>query len=402
MMRTREICNEYLRLRINRACDTRKFDKRVDLWVAVDCPKDLAAAIQECTGEWPFPHLAFLVTAPALRPDGSIISTPGYDESTQIVYNPRGVAFPPVPPAPTRAQALAALDRFDSLLGTLDLVDELARSTAISAIWTALFRTAMATAPMHGITSPVPGPGKSKLVRVVAIVAVGHPVPVITLADREEETEKRIGSLLMASSPIISLDNVERPISGPFVNQALTEPLVAPRRLGTNDMVLVPNTAAYYATGNNLKFAGDVAARRTLRVRLDPHCERPELREFEAPDRVIVAREQRPELVVAALSVVRGFVAAGCPRKHPPLGSFEGWCRWVRDPLTWLGRPDPVEAMAEARRDDPILTALTAITEQMARRAWRSAGDDARTDRRGRAVGGVGQLCPPGIAGSAA
>jgi hypothetical protein len=36
-----------------------------------------------------------------------------------------------------------------------------------------------------------------------------------------------------------------------------------------------------------------------------------------------------------------------------PLGSFDQWCRWVRDPLLVLGSKDPVERVSEAKeRDD--------------------------------------------------
>ena len=35
-----------------------------------------------------------------------------------------------------------------------------------------------------------------------------------------------------------------------------------------------------------------------------------------------------------------------------PLGSFEQWCRWVRDPLLALGCQDPVERVSEAKERD--------------------------------------------------
>jgi hypothetical protein len=35
-----------------------------------------------------------------------------------------------------------------------------------------------------------------------------------------------------------------------------------------------------------------------------------------------------------------------------PLGSFEQWCRWVRDPLLALGCQDPAERVSEAKERD--------------------------------------------------
>jgi len=225
---------------------------------------------------------------------------------------------------------------------------------------------------MHGVTAPVAGSGKSKIVNLAAILATGHPTPVIALGPREEESEKRLGAELIEGAPIIAIDNAVRPIGGDFLCQAITEPIVAPRLLGASRTVKVVNAATWYATGNNLKFVGDMV-RRTLLIRLDPGCEQPELREFEAPDPLTIARAERPVLVTAVLTIVQAFRLAGHPREVPALGSFGDWSRWVRDPLIWLGRPDPVLAMSEARRDDPILGSLLAVIEQ-----WRAVLGDER------------------------
>jgi hypothetical protein len=60
----------------------------------------------------------------------------------------------------------------------------------------------------------------------------------------------------------------------------------------------------------------------------------------------------------------RACAQAGKPRQEAPRGSFEGWSTYVRDLLIWLGRADPVEAMNEARREDPRLSAMSAVLEQ--------------------------------------
>lgn len=371
-----EVENEYLRLCFNQAADLRKFDRRTDSWISVDCPKDFAAAYREMRGKWKLPPLRCVVTAPTLRPDGSLITRPGYDAASGIYYDPRGVEFPPVPSAPTREQALAALDRLESLFGTLEIADELSRSVSISALMTAVVRPALRAAPLHAVSAPVAGSGKSKIVNCAAIIATGHPTPVLAIGAREEETEKRIGGALIAGMPLIAIDNTERPLGGEFLCQAITEPLVAPRILGVSELMRVPNTATWFATGNNLKLSGDMV-RRALLLMLDPKCERPELREFETPDPCLIAQQQRAEFVVAVLTIVRAFIVAGRPRECAPIGSFEDWSGLVRDALIWLGRPDPADAMGEARREDPVLAGLIAVVEQ-----WRKAiGSDRVTAR---------------------
>src|SRR5207248_1842816 len=152
-------------------------------------------------------------------------------------------------------------------------------------------------------------------------------------------------------------------IGGELLCQVVTEPLVSIRIMGTLFRLVAPNVTTWFATGNNLKFVGDMV-RRGLLCRLDPKCERPELREFDTPDPCLIALRERPALVVAALTIAHAFAVAGFPRSFSPLGSFEDWSKWVRDLLIWLGRADPVEAMDEVRRDDPKLMALVAVLEQ--------------------------------------
>ena len=49
---------------------------------------------------WPFPPLEGVVATPVLRPDGTVLGTPGYDRATGLFYEPL-TDFPAVPDAPT-------------------------------------------------------------------------------------------------------------------------------------------------------------------------------------------------------------------------------------------------------------------------------------------------------------
>src|SRR5262245_54470691 len=84
-------------------------------------------------------------------------------------------------------------------------------------------------------------------------------------------------------------------------------------------------------TGNGLRISEDLA-RRFIAVELDPRTENPEARRFTTD----ILREitlNRNKLLAAALTVWRwGRLQADLPAGLP-LGSFEQWCSWVRDPL---------------------------------------------------------------------
>lgn len=393
VLRIIPVSPQHMRERFTRAVDLRRFEKRSRKWLSADCPADFAEAYLQRIGEWKLPRLRAVTGAPSLRFDGSIIDRPGYDSRTGIYYDPRGVRFPAVDQAPDRTAAGRALNSIAELFGTFDFVDEASRSVALSGILTALFRGAMQAAPLHGVSAPVAGSGKSKIVNIASILATGHHVPVNSPGKDEAETEKRIAAKLQAGDRMVSIDNVTHPLGGELLCQSLTEPLVETRVLGTSKMLVTPNVVSWYATGNNLKFAGDMV-RRALRCLLDPRCEQPELREFETPDPIILAALHRPELVCAALTVARGFVVAGFPRSEAPLGSFPDWSKWVRDPLIWLGWPDPVSTIAGIRNEDPKLAALAAVLEQ-----WEGViGGEPVTTRnvvdRASAVGTSGYLKP--------
>lgn len=358
--------------RLTRIIDFKKFDKRSNDWVSIDAPIQIAVAYLERIGNWNLPVLTGIVTAPTLRPDGSILDQPGYDAATGILYSPTAV-YPPVPVNPSRAQACAALALLTGLLDEFPFVGadggdatgkpSPSRSVALSLILTTMIRRSVAHAPLHGLTAPVFGSGKSLLVDTASMIANGHEAPVLSAGKNEEEMEKRLGAALIAGDVLISFDNCEHPLGGALLCQALTQSVPKVRILGKSENASTPSTAVFGATGNNLIIAGDMV-RRTIMGTLDPRTERPENREFKAHP-VELIRADRAKYVIAALTVLRAYVVAGMPQQGgKPLGSFEGWSRMVRDALIWLGEPDPCDTMTKIRTEDPYTQQLAEVLNQ--------------------------------------
>ena len=52
--------------------------------VATDPPVKVASILLEREDTWKFPRVAGIITTPTLRPDGSVLSSPGYDPSTRL------------------------------------------------------------------------------------------------------------------------------------------------------------------------------------------------------------------------------------------------------------------------------------------------------------------------------
>jgi putative DNA primase/helicase len=355
----------YMRDLLCRAALWRRLDQRRGAEVAVNPPAEVAQVILHRQGEWRFPPVAGVITTPTMRPDGSLLLTAGYDAATQLILiDPPPMPF--IPMSPRRNDALAALALLACLLEEFPFADEASLSVALSALITPVVRAAFPVAPMHVVSAPEAGSGKSYLVDLVAAIAIGQPCPVIASGRIEEETEKRLGAALLSGQPLISIDNLNGDLGGDALCQAVERPVVEIRILGKSELARIEARSTLFATGNNIRLLGDLT-RRVLRCRLDAKLERPECQVFRRrPVPAVLA--DRGRYVAAALTVARAYAATGKPQRASPLSSFEGWSDLVRSALLWLGRADPVETMRVAREEDPDRAAATALFE-----AWREA-----------------------------
>jgi hypothetical protein len=335
-----------------------KFNKRADGWVATDAPTKIAETFLARQGEWNLPVLSGIATTPFLRADGTICDRPGYDAISGTLYQPT-CEFPTIPELPSRADALAALGLIQKLIAEFPFTSEASCSVALSGFCTAIDRRAMPTAPLHALTAPAAGTGKSLLVDAIALVTTGRFVPVISQGRTEEELEKRLSACLLAGDQLISIDNCSNVLEGSFLCQSLTQPLLNIRLLGHSRNIETPNNALMFATGNNLAI-GDDLCRRTLLCEMDAQCEHPEQRHFDGC-LADYSRERRPALVAAILTILRAWHISNTRIDVDPLGSFEGWSRRIREALIWLDCDDPVSTMTVVRSNDPKREALVTL-----------------------------------------
>jgi hypothetical protein len=341
------------------------FDGRSSKWVPAAPPEEIAGLIIERVGKWRFRSISGVIMTPTLRPDGTILDQPGYDEATRLLLvDPP--PMPAIPEAPTREDALAALGLLKGLIEEFPL-NAVSRSVALSAQITAVVRGAFSNAPMHVANAPIPGSGKSYLWDLVSGIATGQPMPVISAGANEEEMEKRLGAALLAGQTLVSIDNVNGPLKSDALCQIIERPVVQVRMLGRSELFQIYASGnLMLATGNNIILVGDLC-RRAVTAVLDPNVESPEMREFRGNPLESVLTN-RGMYVAACLTVCRAYIAAGRPGKARRLGSFEEWSDNVRSALIWLGEADPLGSMIQAREDDPERAALRAMLS-----AWSEA-----------------------------
>ena len=269
----------YLRLILSEAVRWERYDRRKKAWVQTDPPKDIALGILTRFGDWQFSTVTGVLTTPTLRPDGTILSEPGYDPATRL-YLADPPSMPDIAKQPSRDDALIALALLDGLLAEFPFTDKPSRSVALSALITAVARGGFMAAPLHASRSPEAGSGKSYLMDTVAAIAIGRACPVLAAGRNEEETEKRLGAVLLAGQPLICIDNVNGELGGDALCQAVERPIVQIRILGLSECPTIePRSTLLLATGNNLTLSGDLT-RRAITATLDPHMEQPETRTF--------------------------------------------------------------------------------------------------------------------------
>jgi putative DNA primase/helicase len=309
--------------------------------------------------------LVAIAEHPAIRPDGSLYAGPGYDRQTGV-YVARGLDIPTR--TPTRDDARAGLAKLCEAVTDFPFLAGCDRAAWVALVLTLLCRELAENVPAFVIGAPTPGTGKSLLADAAAVVATGRPAPRLPEPRDPEEERKRLIALALEGDRLALIDNLERGFGSGVLALALTSGAIRDRLLGESRTVTAPWRCVLVATANNPTIWGDVQ-RRVIPIDLDAGVERPEERDgFRHRDLLGWVRSNRPELVGAALDIVRGYLAAGSPEVEtgPTFGSFESWERVVRHSIVWAGGADPCEGRARIQAaGDPIQDARRDLL-----RAW--------------------------------
>ena len=104
---------------------------------------------------------------------------------------------------------------------------------------------------------------------------------------------------------------------------ALTSGKFTDRVLGKLESISVPIRAIMLMTGNNLSLADDMVYR-VLFCKIDPRTERPFVSQFHL-DTLVYVESNRQSMIMAALTIVRGFLTSSANRVHGRMASFELW-----------------------------------------------------------------------------
>jgi hypothetical protein len=367
------LTKHYVVIEAHRFCQPVKVDSD-GRHVPVTLLDRLAQMYLDMSGEWDLPALAGISTAPLLSADGSVRAADGYDPATKLwCCSVPALRLPSRVPRAAAETALGLLRqafhtfpfsdaprRWDTSLEVevIDITKPPGRdeSAFLVALLTAVCRPSLWLAPGMLVTAPAvsgAGSGKGLLVRSICITAFGTRPRAFTTGGDRKELDKRLAAELIEAQPALFLDNANGVVlRSDTLASVLTERPARVRLLGQTRMVPLNSTAFVAVTGNGLTVTEDLA-RRFIPCELDARCEDPEVRPFPAGFLDDIER-RRPELLAAVLTIWRwGRENATGLARGRPLGSFECWAEWCRDPLVALGCRDPVERIETLKANDP-------------------------------------------------
>ena len=325
-------------------------------WKAATFPKEAANIVVNAVELAPaLRPLRGVTHTPMLREDGSVLSAEGYDVAAARLYLPDpGMQVLPVPDIPTAAEAKDAHALISKMIADFPFNTDHDRANYLALLFTPLLRgMVLPPYPLGLIHAHQPGSGKGFLAMILRTL---HGGALRALPESDAEFRKQITSILsVTTAPVVQFDNVHK-LSSSALDVLLTAETWSDRPLGLTADVTEKNDRLWIATGNNVAIGGDLL-RRILWVSIDPNEPHPERRTgFAIPDLPAWVQENRGEVLVALLTLLRAWVMAGKPL-GPEVGSdnFSNWTQAMQGVLGvagWTGTVGHVETVQQDSNDE--------------------------------------------------
>jgi hypothetical protein len=321
-------------------------------WFITDPPARHVSTLHDAERFQHLLPLAGIAHQPFMRETGEVVKLSGYDARSGMfgVFDERAYT---VSDTPTRDEALRALEAMRELISEFAFATAADESSALAAMLTATIRPTLDQAPMFHVRAATPGSGKSYLTALIAAFASEGAPSAISFPTTEEECSKLLLATLLEAPAVVLFDNLTTDIETlKALCSAITEPQIKGRVLGVSKNASVGTRALFLSSGNNVDATRDMT-RRVVTILLDPNEENPAARSF-SKDPVRIVRQDRARFVSLALTILRAWFAAGSPQAGvKPFTGFAMWCEFIRQPLLWLGLPDPLARTYDRMESDP-------------------------------------------------
>lgn len=290
--------------------------------------------------------------------DDKLIMVPGYDKKSKIfgVFDPQQYE---IPSDLTKETARAAMDLLEDLLTEFHFVSPADKAAALSAMFTATVRPTLSYAPAYHVRAPVFGSGKTYLCELIGAFAGPGRNSKVSYPRTSDEATKSILSLLLTNPAVIEFDDMDSDWTPHgVIMRMITAEQITDRILGRSKTATVSTRTLFLGSGNNVGPIRDLS-RRVLTIHVDPRTATPATMSYKK-NPLPKVRQQRARYVAAVLTIILSWRECGSPQtKGENIVTFDGaWSQYCRQPLMWLGHPDPATALLNQVKHDPDAEAI--------------------------------------------
>lgn len=319
-------------------------------------PREVPEALAERASHIDMPEVDALVEAPVVTPNLTVLERYGYDKDSRLflAQGPR-VEYTP---ALTDAEKKVCREILASPYEEVEFEDKnVGLAVAQNPLFTYLMMHAYdgPSGPSTEIYANGPGNGKSLMVEIANRICTGRPASLSLFIRDPNALQQFLISCFVSGSLFINFDNKDEQTGNgsAIFNLTLTGSTIKARRFFTQTQIEASIKAVFMGTQNGEVAPAADGGRRTLNCVLSCSTEKPELRNFKRTEDQLKdeVTKNRARYLGAALSLITGFIKAGCPQdpKLRPLGSFPGWNRYVRNCMVWAGFADPCLSQVNVR-----------------------------------------------------
>lgn len=330
----------------------------------IDPPKTLVQSVL-VSGVKRGRYLQEILTGPTIRPDGCIVSAPGYDVAGFFLELAPGLDICNV--GSTLEEAKDAYARLEQVFSSFEFAPQSAEYGTAYLISMVMgfvagpglnFRM-----PIHAIVAPEQESGKSTASQYPHVIAYGRTCGTTKLKERADSLNDELTTIaeamIASGKRTMYIDNWPEGVSFGTAQlaNATTRKTVEIRPYGQNiDTLMKCDRLNTVVTANQFTLSENATLeRRILVLHMTPARDRskcPGGGQMETALEQIARPEVRGPILRDVLTVLRAYLLDKPPLENPDtLASFDKWDRYIRRAILWVGGPDIILANVRMRED---------------------------------------------------
>lgn len=319
-----------------------------------DCKPQLIGAVQSAfrmNDDLKPPTILGITNSAYATPQKRLVLEPGFDPETGV-YN-RMLERVKIPEKIEHIDILRALKTIWAPFIEYKWASDEARSAALAAVFTAVLRPAMETAPGFFLDAAQQGSGKSKAMDAICAISQGRRTaryPYVK-GNHNDEYSKYITSMMQCGLTAWPIDNIVGAFESTVIASLIFSTDTAGRVLGANTVSSGAARILVVCTGNNADLGEDLN-RRFLCARIDTRSERPD-KDKHTFDPQTKALATRGEIVRSVLTILQAYW------NDSPVTVDNSACpdfgTLVQEPMVWLAEKGFCTQAGVGNIVDPIL-----------------------------------------------